>query len=136
MDQLVQILGSLLVLTAFAAALRGTLSTESRAYLALNLIGSVVLAVLAAHEHQWGFPAAGSRLGAGVGVEPDPGDAFPRKHLDRRLRVCYARPTRRAPGRRTGVQVRTESARLRGSCLAALAAGRLLLRGVAAAAAA
>ena len=55
MDQLVQILGSLLVLTAFAAAQRGALSTESRAYLALNLIGSVVLAVLAAHERQWGF---------------------------------------------------------------------------------
>lgn len=55
MNQLVQILGSLLVLTAFAAAQRGTLSTESRTYLALNLIGSVVLAVLAAHEHQWGF---------------------------------------------------------------------------------
>jgi hypothetical protein len=54
-DQLVQILGSLLVLTAFAAAQRGTLSTESRAYLALNLVGSVVLSVLAAHEHQWGF---------------------------------------------------------------------------------
>ena len=55
MDQLVQILGSLLVLTAFAAAQRGALSTESRAYLALNLIGSVVLSVLAAHERQWGF---------------------------------------------------------------------------------
>ena len=55
MNQLVQILGSLLVLTAFAAAQRGTLSTGSRAYLALNLTGSVVLAVLAAHERQWGF---------------------------------------------------------------------------------
>ena len=55
MDQLVQILGSLLVLTAFAAAQRGALSADSRAYLALNLVGSVVLAVLAAHERQWGF---------------------------------------------------------------------------------
>jgi hypothetical protein len=53
--QLVQILGSLLVLTAFAAAQRGALSPDSRAYLALNLVGSVVLAVLAAHERQWGF---------------------------------------------------------------------------------
>ena len=48
-------LGSLLVLTAFAAAQRGSLSTESRAYLALNLLGASVLAVLAAHEQQWGF---------------------------------------------------------------------------------
>jgi hypothetical protein len=55
MDQLVQILGSLLVLTAFAAAQRGMLATDSRTYLALNLVGSVVLAVLAAHERQWGF---------------------------------------------------------------------------------
>jgi hypothetical protein len=54
-DQLIQILGSLLVLTAFAAAQRGALSTESRVYLVLNLIGSAVLAVLAAHERQWGF---------------------------------------------------------------------------------
>ena len=55
MDQLVQILGSLLVLTAFAAAQRGALSTESRTYLALNLVGAAVLAVVAAHEQQWGF---------------------------------------------------------------------------------
>ena len=55
MDQLVQIVGSLLVLTAFAAAQRGTLSTGSRAYLTLNLVGSVVLTIVAAHEHQWGF---------------------------------------------------------------------------------
>jgi hypothetical protein len=54
-DQLVQILGSLLVLTAFAAAQRGALSTDTRAYLTLNLIGSVVLTILAAHEQQWGF---------------------------------------------------------------------------------
>ena len=55
MDQLVQILGSLLVLTAFAAAQRGALSTSSITYLALKLVGSVVLGVLAAHERQWGF---------------------------------------------------------------------------------
>lgn len=55
MDQLVQILGSLLILTAFTAAQRGVVSTTSRAYLALNLVGSVVLTVLAFHERQWGF---------------------------------------------------------------------------------
>lgn len=55
MDQLVQVLGSLLILTAFAAAQRGWLSTESRRYLALNLVGAGVLTVLAAHERQLGF---------------------------------------------------------------------------------
>jgi hypothetical protein len=54
-DQIVQILGSLLVLSAFAAAQRGALSTESRPYLVLNLVGSAVLTVLAWYEHQWGF---------------------------------------------------------------------------------
>jgi hypothetical protein len=55
MTQLVQILGSLLILAAFAATQRDALSPDSRAYLALNLVGSAVLAVLAAHEQQWGF---------------------------------------------------------------------------------
>ena len=55
MDQVVQVLGSLLILAAFVAAQRGWLSTESRLYLALNLVGASVLAVLAAHERQLGF---------------------------------------------------------------------------------
>jgi hypothetical protein len=55
MDQLVQVLGSLLILTAFIAAQRGRLSTQSRLYLALNLVGAGVLAVLAARERQLGF---------------------------------------------------------------------------------
>jgi hypothetical protein len=55
MDQVVQVLGSLLILAAFGAAQRGWLDTTSRAYLLLNLVGSAVLAVLAAHERQAGF---------------------------------------------------------------------------------
>jgi hypothetical protein len=55
MDQLVQVFGSLLILAAFAAAQRGVLDQASRTYLTLNLIGSAILAVLAAHERQWGF---------------------------------------------------------------------------------
>ncbi len=55
MLQLVQILGSLLILTAFIAAQRGRLSTDSRPYLLLNLAGAAILAVLAAHERQLGF---------------------------------------------------------------------------------
>jgi hypothetical protein len=55
MDQLVQVFGSLLILIAFAAAQRGALSATSRSYLVLNLVGSTILAILAAHERQWGF---------------------------------------------------------------------------------
>jgi hypothetical protein len=55
MDQVIQVLGSLLILGAFLAAQRGWLSTESRLYLSLNLVGAAVLAVLAAYERQLGF---------------------------------------------------------------------------------
>ena len=55
MNQVVQVLGSLLVLAAFAAAQRGWLSTSSPLYLSLNLVGAGILAVLAAHERQLGF---------------------------------------------------------------------------------
>jgi hypothetical protein len=55
MDQVIQVLGSLLILAAYAAAQQGHLSPRSRAYVVLNLAGSSVLAVLAAHERQWGF---------------------------------------------------------------------------------
>jgi hypothetical protein len=55
MDQVIQVCGSLLILAAFAAAQRGWLDTHSRVYLCLNLVGSTILAVLAAYEHQWGF---------------------------------------------------------------------------------
>jgi hypothetical protein len=55
MDQLVQVLASLLILIAFVGAQRGRLSTGSRPYLVLNLVGATVLAVLAAHEGQLGF---------------------------------------------------------------------------------
>ena len=55
MAQLVQIVASLLILAAFAAAQRGALGQASRAYLTLNLVGSSVLAVQAAQTGQLGF---------------------------------------------------------------------------------
>lgn len=55
MEQLVQIVGALLILTAFAAAQFGRLDQRSVGYLVLNLVGSAILAVLAALEHQIGF---------------------------------------------------------------------------------
>jgi hypothetical protein len=54
-EQLVQVIGALLILTAFAAAQFGRLDQRSVSYLVLNLIGSVILAVLAAVEEQLGF---------------------------------------------------------------------------------
>lgn len=55
MEQVVQIFGSLLILAAFAAAQRGAMPQDSRVYLALNLVGSAILAVLALRERQLGF---------------------------------------------------------------------------------
>ncbi len=55
MDQIVQVAGAVLILAAFAAAQFNRLSPHSSAYLWLNLVGSVVLAVLAYLEAQWGF---------------------------------------------------------------------------------
>lgn len=55
MYQLVQIGGALLILIAFAGAQFGAMSPRSRAYLGLNLGGSLVLAWLAWRERQWGF---------------------------------------------------------------------------------
>ncbi|HWM55820.1 MAG TPA: hypothetical protein VNO20_10580 [Solirubrobacterales bacterium] len=55
MDQLVQIVGAMLILIAYAAAQFGAMSQHSRGYLVLNLVGSAVLAVLAFYEELWGF---------------------------------------------------------------------------------
>jgi len=54
-NQLIQIVGSLLVLAGFALAQRGLLDQKSSRYLILNLVGSTVLAVEAVVEKQWGF---------------------------------------------------------------------------------
>lgn len=55
MGPYVQIGGSLLILVPFVLAQLGRLTPKSVAYLILNLIGSIVLAVDAALGHQWGF---------------------------------------------------------------------------------
>jgi hypothetical protein len=54
-DQIVQVAGALLILTAFAAVQFERMRPDSRIYLALNLVGSVILAVLAVSASQWGF---------------------------------------------------------------------------------
>ncbi len=55
MSQVLQIVGALMVLAGFALAQFRVLDQRSYPYLLLNLVGSAVLAVLAAEERQWGF---------------------------------------------------------------------------------
>jgi hypothetical protein len=54
-DQVIQIVGALLILAAFAAVQLERMRPDSRLYLALNLVGSAILAVLAVLASQWGF---------------------------------------------------------------------------------
>jgi hypothetical protein len=54
-DQAIQIVGALMILAAFAAVQFERLRPESRLYLALNLVGSVILCVLAVVSAQLGF---------------------------------------------------------------------------------
>ena len=55
MDQVIQIVGALLILAAFAAVQFDRMRPDSRLYLTLNLLGSAILAVLAVLAAQWGF---------------------------------------------------------------------------------
>jgi hypothetical protein len=54
-EHLVQILGALLILAGFVAGQIGLLRVESRPYLWLNLVGSLILTVDAWRGRQWGF---------------------------------------------------------------------------------
>jgi hypothetical protein len=54
-DQLIQIIGALLILAAFTAVQLNRMRPDSRLYLTLNLIGSIILAALAWLDSQWGF---------------------------------------------------------------------------------
>ena len=81
--QIVQVIGSLLVLGGFVAAQRGWTSTRSMTYLLLNVAGSSILAVEALLGRQWGFLLLEGAwaLVSGVGVvtllgrRPTPPDA-------------------------------------------------------------
>jgi len=55
MGQLIQIIGAALVLAAYAGAQLGRLDQRSISYLVLNLVGSAILALLAALDGQLGF---------------------------------------------------------------------------------
>lgn len=51
----VEIVGALTILVAFAAAQAGKLQQRTITYQLLNLLGSGVLATIAAVQHSWGF---------------------------------------------------------------------------------
>ncbi|MDP8954767.1 MAG: hypothetical protein M3N37_07620 [Actinomycetota bacterium] len=55
MDQVIQLVGATLILTAFVLAQMGRLRPSSAAYLTLNLLGGVILAVVAALAVDLGF---------------------------------------------------------------------------------
>jgi hypothetical protein len=55
MDQVIQVIGAMMILVAYAAAQTGRWSTDAPIYLWLNEVGSVILAVLAAISKNWGF---------------------------------------------------------------------------------
>ena len=55
MDQVIQIIGAVLILVAYTAGLTGRWDSESLPYLWLNLVGAAILAVIAAITENWGF---------------------------------------------------------------------------------
>ena len=55
MDQVVQLVGAVLILVAFAGVQFGRVDPASRFYLWLNLVGSLILTGLAWHDRQYGF---------------------------------------------------------------------------------
>ena len=55
MSQVVQIVGALAILAAFVAAQLGVFDVHSWWYLWLNLLGAVILGIVAWHERQYGF---------------------------------------------------------------------------------
>jgi hypothetical protein len=55
LEQVIQIIGAMLILAGFALAQFRVLDTTAYAYLVLNLIGGVVLGVSAVIEMQIGF---------------------------------------------------------------------------------
>jgi hypothetical protein len=66
-DQVVQIVGALLILAAFTAVQLERMRPDSRLYLTLNLVGSAILAVIASPV---GLRPARGSLGDRLGLEP------------------------------------------------------------------
>ena len=54
-DQIVQIVGALLILVGFILTQGNVLDADSYLYLVLNLVGAAILVVLAFQAQRWGF---------------------------------------------------------------------------------
>jgi hypothetical protein len=54
-NELIQVLGAIVILVAFGGLQFGWLGAYSRFYLVLNVVGSVVLSAVALVESDWGF---------------------------------------------------------------------------------
>ncbi|MCC2629798.1 MAG: hypothetical protein K0S14_3448 [Thermomicrobiales bacterium] len=54
-DQIVQIVGALLILAGFILSQKNLLDADSSLYLVLNLAGASILAMLAFQGQRWGF---------------------------------------------------------------------------------
>jgi hypothetical protein len=54
-DQVVQIVGAVLILAGFILTQRNLLDADSYLYLIINLAGAAILAVLAFQDQRWGF---------------------------------------------------------------------------------
>jgi hypothetical protein len=54
-DQVIQMVGALLILAAFIGAQTGRFDPHNRVYLWLNLFGAAILAVVAFLTENWGF---------------------------------------------------------------------------------
>jgi len=54
-EQILQVAGALLILSAFVLSQTGRLSAKTVSYQVLNLVGGTTLAILALIEEQWGF---------------------------------------------------------------------------------
>lgn len=55
MNQILQVIGAVLILAGFGLAQVRVLDQRSVVYLLLNLVGSGILAALALLDRQWGF---------------------------------------------------------------------------------
>lgn len=55
MSDILEIVGAIMILGAFALAQFRVLNVQSYPYLLLNVIGSGILAIIAALSQQWGF---------------------------------------------------------------------------------